>query len=172
MERMNIKRAFLVLIISALTAKEASAAQHTVGGSQGWVESADLNSWASGQTFKVGDQIVFKYTPGLHSVVELPSESAYKSCDLGTAKDSMNSGNDVVKLVKPGTRYFACGTSGHCEQGMKVKITTFSGTAPSTPASSSSPASTSGASSSAFTSFASSVPLVVALLASSLAYMV
>lgn len=54
---MNIKRAFLVLIISALTAKEASAAQHTVGGSQGWVESADLNSWASGQTFKVGDQI-------------------------------------------------------------------------------------------------------------------
>ena len=62
MERMNIKRAFLVLIISALTAKEASAAQHTVGGSQGWVESADLNSWASGQTFKVGDQIgTFEY---------------------------------------------------------------------------------------------------------------
>ncbi|KAK3195075.1 hypothetical protein Dsin_026385 [Dipteronia sinensis] len=52
---------------------------------------------------------------GLHSVVELESESAYKSCDLGTALDSMNTGKDVVKLDKSGTRYFAYGTLGHCE---------------------------------------------------------
>lgn len=33
------------------------AEQHVVGGSQGWDESTDFNSWVSGQTFKVGDQL-------------------------------------------------------------------------------------------------------------------
>lgn len=56
-EMEGMKRVLLVLFIGALIAKEASAAQHVVGGSQGWVESADLNSWASGQTFKAGDQL-------------------------------------------------------------------------------------------------------------------
>lgn len=87
---------------------------------------------------------VFKYDSGLHSVVELPDESAYKNCDIGSAIESKSSGNDAIKLTKPGTRYFACGTIGHCSQGMKVKIKIASGTASSTP----SPASTSQASSS------------------------
>ncbi|MBA0675583.1 hypothetical protein Goari_017120 [Gossypium aridum] len=126
---------FGLIIVLPLIAKQVSATQHVVGGSQGWKESVDLNSWASAQTFKVGDQLVFKYSSGLHSVVELGSETAYKNCDLGTSLDSKNTGNDVVKLNKVGTRYFACGTLGHCDQGMKMKITTVAGNAPSTPAS-------------------------------------
>ncbi|KAB1211762.1 Blue copper protein [Morella rubra] len=148
----------LLLYVSWIT-EEALAAQHVVGGSQGWDESTDFNAWASGQTFKVGDQLVFKYTSGLHSVVELANEKAYKNCNIGSALDSMNSGSDVVKLNKPGTRYFACGTLGHCNQGMKLKIKTVAGNAPSSPASSSS--STSDAS--APPSFASFV-LVAAFL--------
>ncbi|XVE67711.1 hypothetical protein DITRI_Ditri09bG0010300 [Diplodiscus trichospermus] len=130
-------RIFSLLFLLTLMARQAFGAQHVVGGSQGWDESVDLNSWASGQTFKVGDQLVFKYSSGLHSVVELGSETAYKNCDLGTALDTKNTGNDVVKLNKVGTRYFACGTLGHCDQGMKMKITTVAGNAPSTPASAS-----------------------------------
>ncbi|XAR51991.1 hypothetical protein NMG60_11006813 [Bertholletia excelsa] len=129
----------LALIIGSLiAAKKVLAAQHVVGGSQGWEESGDYSSWASGQTFKVGDQLVFKYTPGLHSVVELSDESAYKSCDVSSAANTLSTGNDVVKLSNPGTRYFACGTSGHCGAGMKVKITTVAADSSSTPASSSS----------------------------------
>ena len=104
---------------------------------------------------------VFKYSSGLHSVVELGSESAYKNCDLGSAVNSMSSGNDVVKLNKAGTRYFACGTLGHCGQGMKVKVTTVSGNAPSSPASSSSSTSASSASQ-VFISFVLIVALLVA----------
>ncbi|XP_008231138.1 PREDICTED: mavicyanin [Prunus mume] len=136
----------LVLVFVCLITKKGFAAQLTVGGSQGWDESTDFNSWASAQKFKVGDQLVFKYSSGLHSVVELPNESAYKSCDLGGALASKNTGNDVVKLTKAGTRYFACGTLGHCGQGMKVKITTVDGNAPSSPASASSSSSSSDAS--------------------------
>ncbi|KAM1428424.1 hypothetical protein ACFX2I_044752 [Malus domestica] len=138
----------LVLVFAALFTKETLAAQHVVGGSQGWEESTDLNSWASGEKFKVGDQLVFKYTSGLHSVVELPNESAYKSCNTGSALDSKSSGNDVVKLTKAGTRYFACGTLGHCGQGMKMKIATVAGNTPSSSSSPSSPSSSAAASSS------------------------
>ncbi|XP_050232634.1 mavicyanin [Mercurialis annua] len=135
--KMEYYKVLLVLVFVALSAKQCLAAQHIVGGSQGWEESTDFNSWASGQKFKVGDQLVFKYSP-LHSVVELPSESAYKNCDIGTAVNTLSTGNDVVKLTKPGTHYFACGTMGHCEQGMKVKITTDSGTSASSSSDSSS----------------------------------
>lgn len=87
-------------------------------------------------------------------MVELPNESAYKNCDLGSALDSKKGGNDVVKLNKAGTRYFACGTLGHCDQGMKVKITTVAAgnNAASSPgdADSSSDASTTSANSAAF----------------------
>ena len=50
-------RVCLVLVFVALITKEAMAAQHAVGGSQGWEESTDFSSWASGQKFKVGDQL-------------------------------------------------------------------------------------------------------------------
>ncbi|MED6157885.1 hypothetical protein PIB30_027550 [Stylosanthes scabra] len=152
----------LVLVATTLMAKEALAAQHVVGGAQGWDQSTDFNSWISGQTFHVGDQLVFKYS-SLHSVVELGSESAYKNCDIGSPVKTMSSGNDVVKLDKPGTRYFTCGTLGHCSQGMKVKITIGSNrngasspeSTPSSSSSSSSPAATSAAlTSQGFASFA------------------
>jgi hypothetical protein len=48
---------FLVLFFVALVTKEALATQHVVGGGQGWDESTDFNSWTSGQTFKVSDQL-------------------------------------------------------------------------------------------------------------------
>ena len=90
----------------------------------------------------MNDETVYKYTPRLHSVVDLGRESEYKRCDISTALDSKNGGNDVVKLDKAGTRYFACVTAGHCGQGMNVKITTVAaatGTAsPNTPSSTSS----------------------------------
>ncbi|KAL5581344.1 hypothetical protein UlMin_013786 [Ulmus minor] len=151
---MGLKNTFcLVLLFVALITKEALAAQLLVGGSQGWETTTDLDSWASGQTFKVGDQLVFKYSSGLHSVVELANEDAYKNCDLGTSLDSKNTGNDVLKLNKPGTRYFACGTLGHCSEGMKVKIKVVAGNASSSPASSSSsPPSSSSSSPSSTTS--------------------
>nr|XP_043616605.1 blue copper protein-like [Erigeron canadensis] len=139
-----------------LLSTQGSAEQHIVGGKQGWEESTDFDTWASGQTFKVGDTLVFKYSP-MHSVAELGSEKEYKSCDVGSATNSMSDGNSVVKLTKAGTRYFACGTSGHCGQGMKVKITTVAASSsgassPSvssntTPASTSTPSSTSDSSS-------------------------
>ena len=68
---------------------------------------------------------VFTYTPGLHTVVELAGEKEYNKCDINGALNSMNDGKSTVKLSKPGYRYFACGTMGHCQEGMKLKIKTL-----------------------------------------------
>lgn len=90
---------------------------------------------------------VFKYTPGLHNVAELGSESEYKSCDTSNAANSMSTGNDVVKLDKAGSRYFACGTAGHCSAGMKLKVDVVAGDKQSSGSSSSSTSSPSSSSS-------------------------
>ncbi|KAF8108178.1 hypothetical protein N665_0114s0067 [Sinapis alba] len=145
---MTLQAALVILVFSGLFAvKTTLAAQHVIGGSEGWEQSVDFDSWSSDKSFKVGDQLVFKYS-GLHSVVELGSETAYKSCDLGTPVNSLSSGNDVVKLSKTGTRYFACGTPGHCQSGMKVKVNVVSAdsTAVPSPGSDSSSGSDSGSS--------------------------
>lgn len=56
------RKVLLLLVFAALISKEAvSATEHTVGGSSGWDESTDFSSWASGETFKVGDKLGMFY---------------------------------------------------------------------------------------------------------------
>lgn len=54
---MGHKNTIFLALIATLIAKEAFAAQHVVGGSQGWDQSTDFKSWTSGQTSKVGDKL-------------------------------------------------------------------------------------------------------------------
>ena len=54
----GMSKVFLIFVLAVLMNKEAvSATDHTVGGSSGWDESTDFSSWASGETFKVGDKL-------------------------------------------------------------------------------------------------------------------
>ena len=54
---MGHKNTIFFVLVATVIAKEALAAQHVVGGSQGWDQTTDFNSWIAGQTFKVGDQL-------------------------------------------------------------------------------------------------------------------
>lgn len=148
----------LVMLLALAITQSCMAVQYAVGGSQGWDLSTDLNTWESGKTFKVGDTLSFKYTAGLHSVVELASEKDYKACNIGNPLNSLSGGSNVVKLNKEGTRYFACGTPGHCSGGMKlqVKVVSAGGTSP-TPSSSSSPSSSKSPSSTTTSSTSSAI---------------
>jgi len=152
----------LLMLLALAITQSCVAVQYAVGGSQGWDLSTDLNTWESGKTFKVGDTLSFKYTAGLHTVVELASEKDYSACNIGNPVNSLSGGSNVVKLNKEGTRYFTCGTPGHCSGGMKLKVKVASaGTSPtpssSTPSSStpsSTPSSSTSTSSSSSTSSA------------------
>ena len=131
---------FLAMAVMAILST-ASAAIYNVGEPGGaWDLSTNYGTWASSRNFKADDQIVFKYSPQAHDVLEV-SKADYDSCSTASPITTLNSGNDVVTLTASGTRYFICGFPGHCAGGMKVKIDVMSG-------SSSSPAPASGPSAS------------------------
>ncbi|KAI5009648.1 hypothetical protein ZWY2020_011785 [Hordeum vulgare] len=87
----------------------ASAAIYNVGEPGGaWDLSTNYDTWASSRNFHPSDQIVFKYSPQAHDVLEV-SKADYDSCSTASPIATLNSGNDVVYLTATGTRYFICG---------------------------------------------------------------
>ena len=63
---------------------------------------------------------MFSYTP-VHDVVEV-SQLGYNTCTISNAIATYNSGDTVIHLTSPGTRYFVCGRLGHCQQGLKLQV--------------------------------------------------
>ncbi|KAJ7948195.1 Blue copper protein [Quillaja saponaria] len=114
------------------------AANYIVGGSNGgWDTSTNLQPWASSQTFTIGDNLIFQYTPN-HDVAEV-TKADYDSCLPSNPIQTYNDGASTIPLSSPGKRYFICGTMGHCSQGMKVEIDTLAASASQPIASSSAP---------------------------------
>ncbi|EAZ41456.1 hypothetical protein OsJ_25978 [Oryza sativa Japonica Group] len=86
---------------AVLTTTATGATTYTVGAPAGsWDTRTNYAQWVSAVTFRVGDQLVFKYSPAAH---------------------------DVVGAT--GTRYFMCGFPGHCAAGMKIAVKVEAATA-------------------------------------------
>ncbi|WCJ23031.1 uclacyanin 1 [Euphorbia peplus] len=133
---------FILLLIAVPT---AYAAQHVVGGSSGWTNfGVNYDTWAAGETFTVGDTLLFSYG-GTHSVAEVPSTD-YTSCSSSNAIQTYNDGSTTVSLSKAGPMYFMCPTGGHCSSGMKLQINVVAaaGPTPTTPPATPTPTTPSG----------------------------
>ncbi|SPT20731.1 unnamed protein product [Triticum aestivum] len=131
----------LSLLIMAVMAvlSTTSAASYNVGEPGGaWDLNTNYGTWASSRKFQPSDQIVFKYSPQAHNVLEV-SKADYDSCSTVNPIATLNSGNDIVTLTAVGTRYFICGFPGHCTGGMKVKIDGVPGSSSPSPAPASGP---------------------------------
>ncbi|XP_066328147.1 uclacyanin-3-like [Miscanthus floridulus] len=126
------------LVLLAAVAAPAHAKDYTVGDSSGWTSGVDYTTWASGKAFAVGDNLVFQYSM-LHSVAEV-SSADYSACSASNSIQSYSDQNTKIALTAPGTRYFICGTPGHCGNGMKLAVTVAAAAATTPPASSSPPA--------------------------------
>ncbi|WOH07047.1 hypothetical protein DCAR_0626476 [Daucus carota subsp. sativus] len=138
----------IVCLISIfITAVPSLGKDYTVGDSSGWALSVDYSTWATGKTFNVGDNLVFKYGSG-HTVDEV-SSGDYSSCTIGNSITSDNTGSTKIPLKTAGTHYFICGVIGHCSGGMKVAVTVAAGATPA-PAGTSVPPATAGGTSATF----------------------
>ncbi|XP_043720670.1 blue copper protein-like [Telopea speciosissima] len=135
----SIRVAGVLLTILALYCVIPSlATDYTVGDGSGWTTNVDYNSWTSGKTFAVGDNLVFNYVGG-HTVDEV-TKNDYSSCTAGNSLSTDNSGATTITLKTTGTHYFMCGAYGHCASGMKLAVTVAGGEATSTtPSTGSSP---------------------------------
>uniref|UniRef100_A0A0E0QE49 Phytocyanin domain-containing protein n=1 Tax=Oryza rufipogon TaxID=4529 RepID=A0A0E0QE49_ORYRU len=115
-------RALLVVAMAAAVLGTALGATYTVGAPSGsWDLRTNYDQWVSNINFRAGDQIVFKYSPAAHDVVEV-NKADYDSCSSSSPISTFNSGDDTIPLAAIGTRYFICGFPGHCTAGMKVAV--------------------------------------------------
>ncbi|TVU10642.1 hypothetical protein EJB05_44247 [Eragrostis curvula] len=130
-----ISRALAVAaVMAAAVFGMASAATYNVGEPSGsWDLRTNYGNWAASKRFHPGDQIVFKYSPQAHDVLEV-NKAAYDSCNTDNAIATHTTGNDVINLDAPGTRYFICGFPSHCTGGMKLQIDVTAGATSPAPA--------------------------------------
>ncbi|CAL9101668.1 unnamed protein product, partial [Musa acuminata var. zebrina] len=104
-KQLFFNEALLVLLVAAAPA--ASATDYTVG---------DLQRWYI----------------GLHTLAEV-GEADYKACSASNSIQTYTDQSTKITLTRPGSRYFICGTPGHCSSGMKLAVT-VDGASSSTPA--------------------------------------
>uniref|UniRef100_A0A0E0MM45 Phytocyanin domain-containing protein n=1 Tax=Oryza punctata TaxID=4537 RepID=A0A0E0MM45_ORYPU len=114
---------------------------HTVAGADGWFFNATTNTtsgnysdWAAGETFYLGDYLIFK-TDDSSSVVQTSNATAYTLCDAegpetliyspgrGDAASS-HAATIAVPLTVEGANYFFsdAGDGAQCEDGMRFEI--------------------------------------------------
>ncbi|KAB8117429.1 hypothetical protein EE612_059434 [Oryza sativa] len=116
---------------------------HTVAGADGWFFNATSNTtsgnysdWAAGETFYLGDYLIFK-TDDSSSVVQTSNATAYSLCDAegpetliyspghgDAASASPRAATIAVPLTVEGANYFfsEAGDGAQCEEGMRFEI--------------------------------------------------
>ncbi|GMI78995.1 uclacyanin 1 [Hibiscus trionum] len=128
---MALCRSLVVFAIVALMAPSISlATDFVVGDDAGWGLGIYYDVWAQGKQFFVGDNLVFQYTAGAHSVYKVTGDE-FRNCTV-PSNSSLGSfsGNDTIKLATAGNKWYICGVNGHCDGGQKLKITVLDGGAP------------------------------------------
>ncbi|KAJ0259029.1 Phytocyanin domain-containing protein [Hirschfeldia incana] len=96
-----------------------------VGDSQEWRvpdESDFYSKWSEEKQFHVGDNLLFYYNDEVDDVLEISSDLEFKSCDTSSPVAVHNGGQDLIRLTKPGIRYFITSMNGHCEAGLKLRV--------------------------------------------------
>ncbi|CAD6226601.1 unnamed protein product [Miscanthus lutarioriparius] len=116
------KQVLLLAVVAAVACLASLASAHAVGGRgrmrlEGQVQPDRLG--------RRQDVRVFKYPKGKHTVVQVGEED-FATCNHDDDDDNQLgawcSGNDVVRLDKPGKMWFICTKCNHCPKGMKLAI--------------------------------------------------
>ncbi|KAF2311654.1 hypothetical protein GH714_025863 [Hevea brasiliensis] len=113
------KRALLCFLVILCFSLTSAATTYTVGDSSGWDISTDLDTWAQGKNFVVGDVLLFQYTSS-DSVNEVTKE-AFNSCNTTNVIKTYTNGNTTVTLSRPGPWFFISGNKLYCLGGMKLE---------------------------------------------------
>ncbi|XP_027062540.2 early nodulin-like protein 2 [Coffea eugenioides] len=130
---MLLRTLVIAAAVAAAFVDTAMAANYVVGApTGGWDLNTQLQSWANAKKFFVGDTLNFVYGPS-HSLLQV-SKPDYDACLTNASIASYSGGNTAITLSSSGNSYYICGTSGHCDRGMKVVISVLPAPAPPTAA--------------------------------------
>ncbi|XP_071726784.1 cucumber peeling cupredoxin-like [Rutidosis leptorrhynchoides] len=123
---------FLALKVASIQFHNTMAqTRHVVGDALGWAippgGAIAYTTWASLQTFSVGDILVFNFTDGQHDVAEV-SEAAYSPCTSTNPISLTTTGPASLTLTTAGTHYYICTFTSHCQIGQKLTVNVSTGT--------------------------------------------
>ncbi|KAK4369258.1 hypothetical protein RND71_013050 [Anisodus tanguticus] len=106
---------------------------HVIGDALAWTVpsggAAAYSAWAAGNTFAVGDILLFNFTTGLHSVAEV-SKAAFDSCNTSSPISISTNGPINITLRSAGSHYYLCTFPSHCALGQKLAINVSGSTSP------------------------------------------
>ncbi|KAG9137785.1 hypothetical protein Leryth_024055 [Lithospermum erythrorhizon] len=119
----NSAAKFMCMFLILSMTSQSLATEYLVGGSSGWGSPSVLIPWLSGKVFHVGDVLVFKYLPALHTVAIVDLNS-YNSCHLNVIIDLYVSltGETKYTLTQPGLLYITSSIGLDCLLGLKIAI--------------------------------------------------
>ncbi|KAI8544306.1 hypothetical protein RHMOL_Rhmol08G0286200 [Rhododendron molle] len=125
----NMRMVLALFGVVAAVMLQCAAAQteHVVGGTSGWTipqNGAEAYvSWASNQTFVVGDTLIFNFATNAHDVLQVTKDS-YDACtDTNPIGNPITTGPANITLTSAGDHYYICTYGRHCESGQKLTIT-------------------------------------------------
>ncbi|KQK04782.1 cucumber peeling cupredoxin [Brachypodium distachyon] len=125
----------LSVIVASLVGSSAGVF-HIVGAGKGWriaPTKTYYGDWARTRDIHVGDKLMFLYQSGVYDIVEVPTKELFDACSMNNVTNRYQLGPTIVKLDKPGPRYFFCGVGRHCEGGQKVAVNVSAASAESVP---------------------------------------
>ncbi|KAF5175301.1 Uclacyanin [Thalictrum thalictroides] len=123
----------VVAAIAVIVGQLTLAKEFIIGDDKGWTTKFNYQAWAADKNFRVGDKLgklsdiltFFKYKKGTHNVFKV-DQSTFQQCAPPIEREALTSGNDVITLETPGTKWYLCGIGNHCEDGnQKLEITVF-----------------------------------------------
>nr|XP_043627989.1 umecyanin-like [Erigeron canadensis] len=116
--------------MTLLAAPSVLAATYTVGDNTGWatpISGDPYATWASQQTFVVGDVLVFSFTTGSHTVANV-TKSSFDGCNTANTLSVETNGPARFTIDTAGSHYFICTLLNHCTLNQKLAITTNANT--------------------------------------------
>ncbi|PIA57010.1 hypothetical protein AQUCO_00600020v1 [Aquilegia coerulea] len=116
---------FLFVVIALVSCTTAQTT-HVVGDSStGWTVPSGptfYTNWASSQTFRVGDSLVFNFATGRHDVATV-TRAAFDACNTSSTLGQVQTTSPVtITLSSQGPQYYFCTFQGHCSSGQKLAI--------------------------------------------------
>ncbi|CAI9100814.1 OLC1v1037992C1 [Oldenlandia corymbosa var. corymbosa] len=126
--------AFFLVVLASSAVGRISAANYSLNWSIPSGGAADYVTYASQQTFHVGDILVFNFPTGAHSLAIVTKQS-YDSCSSSNPISLVTVGPASVNLTSSGEAYFICTFAGHCSAGQKlaINVSSAAAAAPATP---------------------------------------
>ncbi|KAL8520401.1 hypothetical protein ACS0TY_011068 [Phlomoides rotata] len=119
----------MTMMVATAIAPAVASDQYMVGGNPGWNIGVNFTSWAHEYDFRVGDSLMFMYTPNTHNVIKV-NASEFKTCTYSST-NIFTSGRDIIPLALPGKKWYISGVGGDCAAGMKLVITVSAAEGPS-----------------------------------------